>query len=488
MATLRITAAPYLFVIVAMVIFTPASLNARAAEPNIHVAVDPRVELMSIIFRLAGNPEYNQGRLESYLNDIDAHFAPHKNHAVITYAQQLRQKRGVSYDAVMSMAIHLTDTVELQPRVPFNAKDRLLDDRWKPDEARKFLDHARDFIMVADFARFLDTHKDLYHRTSAAMNDLLAQHAKLDWFEQFFGTRATARFIVIPAPVNGGQAYGPSVRLADGTEELFAILGVWQVDSNGDPQFDHSVLPTVIHEFCHSFVNHHVDEQEAALRKAGQTMYPLVEAAMAKQAYGNWNTMMKESLVRASVIRYLLANDPPAAPRQMQDDQRRSFHWMPKLVALFDEYEADRTKYPTLREFMPRVIGFFNEIASTLSQELKDSEAALEQRRPKVLSITPAYGAKEVDPATEFIIITFDRPMNTGGYSVMLGKGGRDTFPKVSFSSFDEAGQVFTMKVQLEPNRTYEFTLNNEAGGAFKAADGTPLKMTPVRFTTGPAK
>ena len=78
--------------------------------------------------------------------------------------------------------------------------------------------------------------------------------------------------------------------------------------------------------------------------------------------------------------------------------------------------------------------------------------------------------------------------MNNAGYSVMLGPGGRATLPKVIFASYDETGRIFTIKVQLEPNRQYDFSLNGESGGHFKAADGTPLKMTPIRFSTGPAR
>ena len=39
--------------------------------PEIKVTVDPRVELMSIIFRLAGNPEYGRNRFEAE-NDVVA--------------------------------------------------------------------------------------------------------------------------------------------------------------------------------------------------------------------------------------------------------------------------------------------------------------------------------------------------------------------------------------------------------------------------------
>jgi large conductance mechanosensitive channel len=92
--------------------------KACAAEkvqqpPSVAVRVDPRVELMSIIFRLAGNPEYNQGRVEQYTKDVESHFGQFREHRTVELARGLRRKRGVSFDACMSMAVHLKDAYDL---------------------------------------------------------------------------------------------------------------------------------------------------------------------------------------------------------------------------------------------------------------------------------------------------------------------------------------------------------------------------------------
>jgi hypothetical protein len=47
------------------------------------VVVDPRVELLSLIFRLAGNPEYNMARVESYAEDAEKQFGKFRSHAVV---------------------------------------------------------------------------------------------------------------------------------------------------------------------------------------------------------------------------------------------------------------------------------------------------------------------------------------------------------------------------------------------------------------------
>lgn len=74
---------------------------------SIKPKVDERVELMSIVFRLAGNPEYNDENNKRYADDIESYFSAYKNSDLILYAKSLRENRGISYDAVMSMAVRL---------------------------------------------------------------------------------------------------------------------------------------------------------------------------------------------------------------------------------------------------------------------------------------------------------------------------------------------------------------------------------------------
>lgn len=66
---------------------------ALAGEPAIDVRVDERVELFSILFRLAGNPEYNQGRVASYVADVEKHFGPHRDHAAVEVPTRLTREQ-----------------------------------------------------------------------------------------------------------------------------------------------------------------------------------------------------------------------------------------------------------------------------------------------------------------------------------------------------------------------------------------------------------
>jgi len=82
---------------------------------------------------------------------------------------------------------------------------------------------------------------------------------------------------------------------------------------------------------------------------------------MERMAYGNWQTMMRESLVRACVVRYLTKIDGEnAAKKQIESEIRNGFFWMQELSDLLIQYEQQRDKYPTLEAFFPKVVDFYN--------------------------------------------------------------------------------------------------------------------------------
>jgi hypothetical protein len=458
----------------------PAPAGEPPAAPALRVEPDLRVELLSLIFRLAGNREYNQGRVDAYTRDVEARFGAFRDHEAVVEARRLRGARGASYDAVMSLAVHLKDAVSLEERIPFDPPPESLDARWRPDEARAFLEKARRFVKDAGFEAFAKEHEALFRLAADRLRGVLEKEAHVEWFEAFFGKRPGAVFTATFGMLNGGCCYGPHVRLTDGKEELYCVLGVWKTDADGKPDFDASILDTVAHEFAHSFANPLVDRFAQRLEKPGTAIYPLVAEAMKRQAYGNWLTMMRESLVRASVVRYLAKHQgPEAAAKQAREEAARSFLWVKDLADLLGEYEADRTKYPDLEAFIPRVADFFDALAPKLEKE----RAELGDKAPKIVSMTPANGAADVDPALDRITVVFDRPMADRAWSIV---GGGPNFPEITGKpSYDETGKVWTVPVKLKPDGDYEFGLNSDRFTAFRSREGVPLQPVIVKFRTG---
>lgn len=470
---------PLAAILTIAVVATTATADDSAKERSVVVNVDPRVELMSVIFRLAGNREYSDCRLAAYANDVQRHFGPHRNHPVIERARRLRREHSVSYDAVMGMAVHMKDVETMAEVVPFDPRPEGLDARWAIDEARAFLADARDFAKTAKFAQFFADHRELYATTVSRMEDLLDRDGHLEWFDEFFGARPQAKFTLTLGLLNGPQCYGSKVVRGRGEEDLFCIFGVWRHDDDGMPVFEKPMLNYVVHEFAHSYVNPIVYAHEKQLEEAGTIIFPFVQEIMSRQAYGRWIIMMHESVVRACVVRYVSDHRGPAAIRQeLLEQNQLGFTWVEELAVLLADYEGDRETYPRFEDFFPKIIGFFDDFAPRFAAEQRH----LRKHVPKLISLTPKNGAGDVDPAVKAIVITFDRAMQKGNWSVV---GGGDDFPEVTGRpSYDASGKVLTIPVRLKPGWTYRFQLNSPRHQGFRSSAGVALEPVPVEFRT----
>ncbi|MEM6381007.1 MAG: DUF4932 domain-containing protein, partial [Bacteroidota bacterium] len=369
--------------------------------------VDERVELMSIAFRLAGAQEYSANYFPKYVKAIEAHFGPHKDHAVIKYIKKKVRKRGVGYDAVMAMAIGITPPPNMKPLKPFS--ESFPEQRWGEKRATKFLKLLNEFYVESEAEIFFQKNEALYTLASERFNKNF-EELDLDWYTKFYGEPPKSTFKIVNGLGNGGGNYGPKVILEDGSELVYAIMGTWSMDSLGQPQYPlESYFPTLLHEFNHSFVNHVVEKYHPDLRNSGQKIYKVVGKRMRSQAYGSWQTMYAEAVVRAAVVKYL--HDHNYNPAYIRDEIstqiNRGFIWTPELVKELERYDQQQDQFPNLESFMPEIVKFFDRTAERIGKIQED----IEEQRPKVKSISPFdNGALNIDPSLKEMTIIFDRP------------------------------------------------------------------------------
>ena len=437
--------------------------------------VDQRVELLSIVFRLAGNPEYNYNSFPKYVEKIEKHFDKYKNHRLVRFIKKKLQKQGVSYDAVMLMAIYITNPPEMKPFVPFT--DKIPENRWKKKNATKFLKLLNKFYKDSRCEEFFKENTALYQEVNRRFYSLYKE-IDLNWYQSFYGKKPHNIFNIIIGLGNGPGNYGPKLILPDKQETVYAIMGIYEVDKQGLPvYFSKGYLPILIHEFNHSFVNKTVEKFHKELQKSGEIIFSKVQSEMKRQAYGNWQTMFNESVVRAAVIRYMKAHqfDQKKIDLEMTRQLNRGFYWMEGLVKELEKYEENRDKFPNLESFMPEIVQFFNK-TTTQIDELKQK---IEKKRPVIVSIKPfVNNESQVDYHIKQIIVTFDKEIQNKRLKILSGE---KNFPEITHTTLSKDQKSFIIDVKLQPDTEYQLILS---GWYFKSKENYSIKDYDINFKT----
>ncbi len=344
---------------VLLICFCACQLNAQ----NVEVGVNENVELMSILAKLSDYREYSMDVAGEYTDEINAYFGEYKKHSATQFMKEIRANYGISYDAVMSMAVHLEKKDGKFGLI--NESVSSLEKRWESVDKEKFLILLNRFYEESQFESFFTAHKPLYQKGLDIYRENVLKYLNTDWYSSFYGEVPQETFSVIIGFCNGQGNYGASRHLKGEKKEVFAIVG-YVVNEDGTPVYTKDYLPTLIHEFNHSFVNYLLDaerfpENVEKMKKAGESLLKSSWWAMANQAYGNWQIVINESVVRAAVICYMLDNgyNKNEIRKEILDQMQRNFRWMPELVVLLREYEKKQNKYQNLENFYPQIISFF---------------------------------------------------------------------------------------------------------------------------------
>lgn len=104
---------------------------------------------------------------------------------------------------------------------------------------------------------------------------------------------------------------------------------------------------------------------------------------------------------------------------------------------------------------------------------------AYEANRPVVTHVAPIGADGTVDAGTTELRIEFSAPMGPAT-GMDYGPGGKAQWPITSRIGFTPDQRGYTVRVALQPGRTYGFIVE---GGGFRSADGYPLRPDTVTFT-----
>ena len=112
-------------------------------------------------------------------------------------------------------------------------------------------------------------------------------------------------------------------------------------------------------------------------------------------------------------------------------------------------------------------------------QNIRNCGRTSSANAPKIVSVKPAGGAKDVDPNLGEIVVCFDRPMQG---RVSLTGDGWPTL--VGAPEFDSTMTKLTIRVNLNSGTEYTLGFNSRSHKKFASADGVPLAPCVCTFRT----
>lgn len=460
-------------------LFVLFSALASFAQNPIPAHFDECVDLVATVWRLSGAREYSRCDVPNYAHELDSVFAAYKEHPVVKLARQYPQESGIGYDAVASYALHLTITEKgnIVLNDNFAEGGDASFDRWTERQKKDFLEPLNDFYRTSHFHDWYLRQKDLYVRVEEAFK-AVNQQVDYSWFSSYFGPQSGSSFRIVLSLLVGPHNYGCSALMKDGSNALSPVIGCCDMNEDGEISYDAKVvLPIVIHEFCHHYCNPLNAQFWSLMDQSAEKVFKLREQQLQQSAYGSAMTMMNETFVRASVIRYMKIHYPQVDESALvKTEEKQGFLLTQSLCGALKQYEQQRDQYATMTDFMPTCAKFVNDFDMKQYKKQQKELAKLNA----TYKVNIKNGAKNVPSGLFHLVVKFSKPM-TGGIALGYTSAGAD-FPTVTNYAWSD-DRTLDVMLSLEPSHQYGFTV---LGSYFTTTDGhTAGDTKEFNFTTG---
>lgn len=382
-----------------------------------------------MLFRAAEVVPYAAARSRTpYERVVDARLAKWKGHPAVVASKALNRDQSIGYNAPVGLAAYL-EWPGLTPKRPLDPLPPLLDERWAAVDTAAYLPKLRSFAEDAELNDLFDEQAEYFGRVETALASFVAPYRIVPWFEEFFG-RTDIEHVLVQGLLTGSANYGTAMQRENGEIEAYQIVVVWKADDEGIPHPDGALLGYVVHEMAHTYVNPVTAENEAVLEASAVALFARVRSKMEAAAYGEWQHMVNESLVRASTRMYLeqVGASEALAAMKSQDDNE-GFAWVDALVNVL---RSARTKAG--RDF--RYVDTLPQVAAVLGRFAKDDNAiatvnrfhgsinAVYERKPTVLVPHAADGpTRALEKSVETLHARLGNPVVSTKSQETLTKG-----------------------------------------------------------------
>ncbi|MCR4294390.1 MAG: DUF4932 domain-containing protein, partial [Elusimicrobia bacterium] len=313
--------------------------------------VDPRVELLSVLYMLGRPPEAVSGPTPPYRRDAERWFSAFSTHPAVALTAALRAGGGgVALPAELVLRLSEPPDMYAVERIP----EGYVEAAGGEESVDRFIEALNDFARAGRFTAFYNAHRGVYRDFAAQAEAEALASISPKAVQAYVGSPMSARYYFVLAPLLSEPDAGNfSLRRHDRLEEVRLRPSRYSPARGHRFLFDH-FGSSLAHELVHTVINPLVASFDAKGAKA--------PAGCNDQTGNSWSGCIQEHLVYAVTMRILAQDLGETLFDEMRESyKRRGFPYLRLLGERLKEYEAERARYKTLREFYPRLEAVFAE-------------------------------------------------------------------------------------------------------------------------------
>jgi hypothetical protein len=332
---------------------------SKAVADDIVFEIDPRIELLSGVQSMTSWVVSGRGPVSrnAYYEGLKALFGAVSGGAAVRESEALT-RRGFTYDAPPAMALSLDGGEAF--KAPAEGWSDYLKGRaggTAPlEKLRASLAQAYDEVGFRDF---LGARAEDYRRWIDETSEGFDAERISAWLGEFYGPDLPPmyHFVLAPAMFPGG-GYGFSRSVGEGSAKRLHVYQIVRAQGapDGNPGFPagKSLASLALHEFGHSFVKPALERSRFDSRL--NRIFEPVKKRMQDMAYGQAKVFFNELVVRAATIigeRDLGQTTAAGAEGRIRTEELAGFYPIRRVIALLEEYRANRAAYPDFNAFCP---------------------------------------------------------------------------------------------------------------------------------------
>lgn len=327
-----------------------------AQGSKIEIASDPRVELLSAALTQSAWSPALRSFFSPYAQDVQKSAFPFRTHAAVKALDRLHAQ-GVE---LRDLFAWIEDRGPLPDLASSGSPDPELAAR--PGGAAVFdtlasslADFARETRFDALYARNAEFYGNL---VSAVRSQLRLPVADVEQMEVYTGIRHDGYHLLI-APLLGMTSYS----WTNGDRKQAYVLISPAAFREGRLIFDPS---TVSHSLWLGFGRSAAEEviqSQPERRDAHSAWFVYVADRLRKSGISNWSDALAELVASTIAIRLTEQQGRAAAADQMKRAAlARGLAWLPFTLSRMAEYEKDRSRYRSIKDFAPRLYDGLDEL------------------------------------------------------------------------------------------------------------------------------